>query len=150
MFQRLQASISDLSSSPVAFRAQAWEILKDLYLPHAQYVDEINFEATTPYSWVPVACQMSLESSILDQSLLAFCAVQINIAEPWSISVDRALQLYSEALPELAQNLGYSHEQSKDETLAAIVILSTCEVWHLRASREESVLIHVSAFCSPE
>jgi hypothetical protein len=72
---------------------------------------------------------MSVESENLDQSLLAFCAVQIYIAEPWSIPLDLALRLYSEALPGLIQILGHPHEQARDETLATIVVLSTCEVW---------------------
>jgi hypothetical protein len=71
---------------------------------------------------------MSVESKILDQSLLAFCAVQIYIAEPWSIPVDLALRLYSESLPGLVEILGHTYEQAKDETLATIVVLSTCEV----------------------
>jgi hypothetical protein len=127
-FQQLQSSISDLSCSPISFRTQAWEILKTLYLPNAQFSTEIYLATTTPYSWVPVVCEMTQESSVLDQALLVFCAIQINIAEPGSTP---ALQLYSEALSKLAQNLGYAHEQGKDETLAAIVVLSTCEVGRL-------------------
>jgi hypothetical protein len=127
-FQQLQTSISDLSCSPSAFRIQAWEILKNLYLPNAQSLAEIYLATTTPYSWVSVVCEMTQESSVLDQALLAFCAIQINIAEPGSTP---AVQLYGEALPKLAQTLSYIHEQEKDETLAAIVVLSTCEVGRL-------------------
>jgi hypothetical protein len=132
LFQRLQRSITDLSCSPVAFRCQAWEILKALYLPHIQFSKEIYLSTTTPYSWVPVVCEMSLESRVLDRSLLAFCAIQVYIAEPWSIPLDLASHLYNEALSELAQNISYTEEQNKDETLAAIVVLSTCEVQLLR------------------
>jgi hypothetical protein len=73
---------------------------------------------------------------MLDQSLLAFCAIQVCIAEPWSVPLDLALQMYSEALSTLAQDLGYTHEQFKDETLAAIVVLTTCEVRSGRARHE--------------
>lgn len=71
---------------------------------------------------------MSIESDALDQALLAFCAVQIHIAEPKTISLDSASQSYHEALGLLVQKLTYASEQRKDETLAAIVVLSTCEV----------------------
>jgi hypothetical protein len=91
-----------------------------------------------PDSWVSAACQLRLESTVLDQSLLAFCAAQIYIAEPWSIPRDLALELYSEALAELVRNLGNVHEQRKYETLAAIVVLSTCEVWRPRTVTTKS------------
>jgi hypothetical protein len=129
-FDQLQSTKSNCSCSPVAFRAQAWEILKQLYLPRSPPPDHVPITATSCYSWLNAVCQMGLESSMLDHSLLAFCAVQVCIAEPRSISLDLALQLYSEALSELAQGLGYTHEHEKDETLAAIVVLSTCEVRH--------------------
>lgn len=71
---------------------------------------------------------MSIESDALDQSLLAFCAIQIHIAEPDTISLDTALQSYNQALNVLVKKLIYATEQRKEETLAAIVVLSTCEV----------------------
>lgn len=71
---------------------------------------------------------MSIESDALDQALLAFCAVQIHIAEPKTITLEAASQSYHEALGLLVQELTYTSEQCKDETLAAIVVLSTCEV----------------------
>lgn len=127
-FQQLRSSISEFSSSPVTIRLRAWEILKYLYLPRAEPTHEVDLAATSCYSWVHAVCHLSLESNILDRSLLAFCAVQIHIAEPQSISREYALSLYSEAVQELIQDLEFPHEQDKDETLGAILALSTCEV----------------------
>jgi hypothetical protein len=145
-FEQLRSNMSDLSCSPLVFRTQAWEILKKLYLPNAQFSAETNLPTTTPYSWVPVVCEMERESSVLDQALLAFCAIQINIAEPGSTP---ALRLYSEVLPKLARSIGYAHEREKDETLAAIVVLSTCEVGRLNDIAGCAVLIIHQLFVLP-
>jgi hypothetical protein len=126
-FQRLQSTILDFPSSPVTARLCAWEILGQLYLPYEPTRD-IDLAATSCYSWVHAVCHLCLESNVLDRSLLAFCAVQIHIAEPHSISRERAVDLYSEAVQELIQDLGYPRERDKAETLGAILVLSTCEV----------------------
>jgi hypothetical protein len=133
-FKQLRVGISNLSRSPVLYRSQAWEILKELYLPRFQAPCDVT--VTSCYSWLSAVCQLQLESRVLDQSLLAFCAIQICIAEPWSIPLDLALQMYSKGLSNLAQDLGFTHEQFKDETLAAIVVLSTCEVRSRRVRHE--------------
>jgi hypothetical protein len=135
-FEHLKSALSGQSYSPVLYRSWAWEILKELYLPRFPSPDHIPIAATSCYSWLSAVCEMHLESRVLDQSLLAFCAIQICIAEPWIVPLDIALQLYSEALSKLARDLGYTHEQRKDETLAAIVVLSTCEVRHCDARPE--------------
>jgi hypothetical protein len=127
-YQRMQSSVPDSWTSPVAFRSYAWEILKDLYLPHAQPTHDINYTATSCYSWVHAVCHLDLRSHVLDRSLLAFCAIQNHISEPWSIPRAYALELYSHALSELVKSLDLHHERSQDETLGAIVVLSTCEV----------------------
>ena len=127
-FQRLRNSISDPSCSPLESRTQAWEILKELYLPSATTTKLTDSEVPSSYAWLQAACQLGLRSCALDQALLAFCAIQICMAEPWSISVATSIQVYNEALPKLVQNLKLPRDQVKDETLAAIVVLSTCEV----------------------
>jgi hypothetical protein len=116
----------------VTTRLRAWEILKDLYLPRAVPTHNVeSLAATSCYSWVHAVCHLSLESNILDRSLLAFCAIQIHIAEPLSISHEYALSLYNEAVQELIQDLEFPHERDKDETLGAILALSTCELFIL-------------------
>ncbi|KAF1832296.1 hypothetical protein BDW02DRAFT_571215 [Decorospora gaudefroyi] len=138
-FQRLSLSISDPS-----FRTQAWTVLRELYLPRATSTDT-EAEATTAYSWLKAACELGERSYVLDQSLLAFCAIQIHIAEPWNISVNTALRLYSESLPKLVRSIEDPHEQGKNETLAAIVALSTCELFILPT--DEGWRAHAHGIC---
>jgi hypothetical protein len=126
VFERLLSS-HRAQNCPAAFRSQAWTLLKDLYLPSASQSKNVN-NRTTAYSWLHAACQLRAESSFLDKSLLAFSAIQVYIAEPWSTSKDIALQFYNEALLELAQALDKPEDRSSNETLATIVVLSTCEV----------------------
>jgi hypothetical protein len=148
-FEQLRVGVSDRSRSPLLYRSQAWGILKELYLPRSPSPCAISITGTSCYSWLSAVCQLKLESRMLDQSLLAFCAIQMCIAEPWSVPLDLALQMYSEALSNLAQDLGYTHEQVKDETLAAIVVLSTCEVRAGRARHErKGELTCQLAFCA--
>jgi hypothetical protein len=120
----------------VTARLCAWEILKHLYLPH-EPTHDIDLTATSCYSWVHAVCHLCLESDVLDRSLLAFCAVQIHIAEPHSISRDSAMDLYSEAVRALIQDLGYPHKRDKAETLGAILALSTCEVCYESSSTRQ-------------
>ena len=127
-FLRMQSSVSESGTSLAAFRLYAWEILRDLYLPDAHSTEDIDCTATSGYSWVHTVCHLDLRSDVLDRSLLAFCAIQVHISEPSSISREYALELYSHALPELVRSLDLDYERSQDETLGAIVVLSTCEV----------------------
>jgi hypothetical protein len=71
------------------------------------------------------------KSNVLNQALLAFCAIQVYLAEPWSISEEQAQSLYGEAVKKLIESLGESDVERRDDTLAAIVVLSTCEVKQL-------------------
>jgi hypothetical protein len=147
-FKQLRVGISNRFRSPVLYRSQAWEILKELYLPRLPSPREVPVTVTSCYSWLSAVCQLNLESRVLDQSLVAFCAIQVCIAEPWSVPLDLALQMYSKALTNLAQDLGFTHEQFKDETLAAIVVLSTCEVRSCGARYEWKGLTCQQALCA--
>jgi len=131
-FEQLQTSIS-APQVPFsgAFRLRAWDILRELYLPHTQSSEECDITATSCYSWVHAVCHLVPKSHVLDQALLAFCAIQVYLAEPWSISEVQAQILYSEAVQKLIEILGKSDVERGDDTLAAIVVLSTCEVKHL-------------------
>jgi hypothetical protein len=88
--------------------------------------DEIG-DDPTPSSWIRAVCQMQAPSSTLDHSLLAFCAVQVNLSGDSCLSQDETGQVYNHALSKLIEDLD-SRQPSSDEMLAAIVALSTCEV----------------------
>jgi hypothetical protein len=128
ILQRLRTEVFNPSCPPTEFRAQAWALLKDLYLPRALPVSETRLGGTTPYSWLQAVCKLRKRSDALDHSLLAFSAVQVYLAETGNATVDEGLQLYNYALQELVKDLENGRVKNIEETLAAIVVLSTCEV----------------------
>jgi hypothetical protein len=127
------------SSSPstrVQFRQEAWTLLRDLYLPKVVAEPQFDLDKTTAYSWLPSACSLQGSSDALDYSLAAFCAIQVDITNrSRKAANDMGLQLYNWGLRELVKDLQQTREDISYETLAAIVVLSTCEV---------SVLLHLS------
>ncbi|KAM0205519.1 hypothetical protein ACHAQI_009079 [Fusarium lateritium] len=72
-------------------------------------------------------CQMQRPSDPLDHSLIAFCAIQIRLSGA-DISHDETVQLYNQALSKIIVVLDSPSIGNSDESLAAIVVLSTCEV----------------------
>ncbi|KAH3944514.1 hypothetical protein HBH98_153140 [Parastagonospora nodorum] len=132
-FEQLQANITvPQAPFPGTFRLGAWDILRELYLPRTRSTDECEVTATSCYSWVHAVCHMVPKSNVLNQALLAFCAIQVYLAEPWSISEERAQSLYGEAVKKLIESLEESDVERRDDTLAAIVVLSTCELFILQ------------------
>jgi hypothetical protein len=127
-FRFLKVDLANVDQSPMVYRSRAWVLLKKLYLPHTQSDVEVLTSTTTSYSWLSAICQLKYNNKALDHALLAFCAVQIHLLEPSSVSLDAVLRLYSETLSELVQILKSTEENSELETLAAIVVLTTCEV----------------------
>lgn len=63
----------------------------------------------------------------MNQSLLAFCAIQVRVVGEDSISYDDTVQLYNHALRNVIEDLARG-KGAREETLAAIIVLSTCEV----------------------
>jgi hypothetical protein len=122
---QLKSKLLDPSYPSCQFRRHAWDLLKELYLPRAH---SPFFNRTTPYSWLQAACGLRGRSDALDHSLLAFCAIQISLAAIPSKTVDQDLELYNNGLQELIKELEDDRLRNNDETLAAIVVLSTCEV----------------------
>lgn len=81
-----------------------------------------------PSSWFKAICQMQCPSDALDHCLLAFCAIQIHLSKEIGISYNKAVQLYNDALSRVISTLNSPFVVYSDESLAAIIILSTCEV----------------------
>jgi hypothetical protein len=68
-------------------------------------------------------------SEALDYSLVAFVAIQIRLSGEVGVSHDEAIELYNHALSKVIHVLDCPCVLGKnDESIAAIVILSTCEV----------------------
>ncbi|PCD25869.1 hypothetical protein AU210_012303 [Fusarium oxysporum f. sp. radicis-cucumerinum] len=77
---------------------------------------------------------MQRPNDALDNSLLAFCAIQIRLSGKASFSYHETVRLYNHALSKTITILDSPRVANSDEVLAAIVILSTCEVFLLHAS----------------
>jgi hypothetical protein len=71
---------------------------------------------------------MQRPSEPLDHSLIAFCAIQIHLSGKPGISHDETVRLYNQALSKIITILDSPSVGNSDESLAAIVVLSTCEV----------------------
>jgi hypothetical protein len=107
------------------FRLQALELLKKLYLPQPSQAD---VRESAVFSWLPILCELEGESRALDHSLFTFCVVQVAVTKTGSASVDDALQVYNDALQTLLVEIEDDGAGQSDEILAAISVLSTCEV----------------------
>ncbi|KAF5558911.1 hypothetical protein FPHYL_7252 [Fusarium phyllophilum] len=73
-------------------------------------------------------------SEALDHSLVAFVAIQIRLSGEVGVSYDEAIELYNHALSKVIHVLDCPCIGNSDESLAAIVILSTCELFLFHAS----------------
>lgn len=132
--QHLKRDIKRSPSNPPAYRAHVLTLLDSLYLPQ-EHATTIVYDPENAgwYSWLHSVCTLKGESSSLDHALLAFCTIIVQVAEPENgNSEDDGLQLYNQAVRELIKDLGNDAIKCNDETLAAIVIVSTCEVWIVR------------------
>ncbi|KAG7405538.1 Beauvericin cluster-specific repressor BEA4 [Fusarium oxysporum f. sp. rapae] len=77
---------------------------------------------------------MQRPSDALDHRLLAFGAIQIHLSGEIGISYNEAVQLYNDALSRVISTLNSPFVVYSDESLAAIIILTTCEVFLSHAS----------------
>ena len=108
------------------FRQDALSIANGIYFPLS---NAGNSEGdSTPSSWFRAVCQMEGPSDALDYSLLAFCAIQIRLSGDKRISYDETVELYNQAISKVIAVLDSPSIGNSDQSLAAIVILSTCEV----------------------
>lgn len=123
--QDLTSQVQKPTGPPRQFRLRAFELLKELYLPR---LSQANIRKSSTFSWLPNICELEGESHALDHSLLAFCVIQVAITKTGRAGVDEASQVYNDALRKLQVELDDDGAGQSDEILAAISILSTCEV----------------------
>ncbi|OBS26133.1 hypothetical protein FPOA_00076 [Fusarium poae] len=112
-----------------AFRLQALSITDKTYHPLPTVTNNCDDYTSTPASWFKAVCQMQNPNEALDHSLLAFCAIQIRITQQSGISYDETIQLYNHALSKIIAILDSPVDGGSDESLAAIIVLSTCELF---------------------
>ena len=124
----LRSKVSDSISSRQEFRTLALALVKKLYLPKPELLHQREELGASTYAWVYSACGLSGYSQALDYALLAFCVILAHITRVASTSFEEVLRLYSEGIERLRTELEHSQTRCRDETVAAIVTLSTCEV----------------------
>ncbi|KAL2211713.1 hypothetical protein CC79DRAFT_1364010 [Sarocladium strictum] len=125
-FYDLSRMLASSSYSTIIFRAKAFQILRRIYLPTGQPDESI---AVGSCSWVETVCECPRPNSTLDQSILALCAAQLYITRSGSISLDRALEYYSNGLARLSADLQHIDSTTLASLLASVVVLSTCELF---------------------
>ncbi|KAL6918785.1 hypothetical protein FSHL1_002780 [Fusarium sambucinum] len=126
---RDQLYSSDPSYEVATFRLQALSIADKFYHPLPKVAESCEDATSTPSSWFKAVCKMTNPSEALDHSLLAFCAIQIRISRNSGISYDETVQLYNQALSKIISILDSPVDGGSDESLAAIIVLSTCELF---------------------
>ncbi|UNI25005.1 hypothetical protein JDV02_010715 [Purpureocillium takamizusanense] len=120
---QMRLQLSGAAYDITQVRAQALILLQDIYLPQPHVMEDSG--DPTPFSWPKAVCGMTGPSDALDHALLALCAIQVRLSGETSISYDETVRLYNHALGKVIHDLG----SNNDETLAAIVVLSTCELF---------------------
>lgn len=113
---------------PGDFRAYSIELLRDYYLPrNLKFEDPIEDQGS--FSWAYTLTTLKGPSAALDVSLFALCLSQIYITGTGNTTLSKCLDWYNDGLQYLRRDLQNPSTQYTDETLAAIVVLSTCELF---------------------
>ncbi|KAI0391861.1 hypothetical protein F5Y17DRAFT_438946 [Xylariaceae sp. FL0594] len=120
------------------FRRYALELLQVTYLPK-----DLSAESRQgSFSWVYGLVDLIQPSQLLDTALFAFCLSQFHLTQSGSATLYHCLHQYDTALQYLALDLGDPARILQDETLAAILVLSTCELFLCPGSQGWSTHAH--------
>ncbi|KAI0157868.1 hypothetical protein GGR52DRAFT_586651 [Hypoxylon sp. FL1284] len=106
------------------FRKYAFELLEAMYLPKRPFT-----ESEGSYSWAYCLTGFSKPSKSLDASLYAFSLSQFHTTGAGRTSLYQCLNQYNIALRHLYADLNDPETRSQEETLTAIIVLSTCELF---------------------
>lgn len=123
----LRRLYSEASHNCVGFRKYAVGILRTTYFPKPHRTPDVEISEGS-YSWVYSLLDLVEPSQSLDTSLFAFCLVQLHITGTGDVSLYQCVEQHNTALKHLYSALDDPLVQSREETLAAIIVLSTCEV----------------------
>jgi hypothetical protein len=125
----LRYLFSESSHNSHEFRKYAIKILEATYLPKELVSSRLNPETSKGgFSWVYRLTDLIEPSKSLDASLFAFCLAQLYITGTGNTPLYQCLDPYSTALQHLYTDLDDPDRRFREETLAAIILLSTCEV----------------------
>ncbi|KAF5723275.1 hypothetical protein FMUND_2020 [Fusarium mundagurra] len=158
LLQRMRCQINSKEAYDVpTFRSQALAIAVSIYFPQGRYTTSEEDHSSTPSSWLKAVCNMEGPSEALDHSLVAFVAIQIRLSGEEGVSYDEAIELYNHALSKVIHVLDCPCIiGNNDESIAAIVILSTCEVIQALAQKKPLNLEpnlwrkHIGPWAAPE
>ncbi|KAH8700975.1 hypothetical protein BGW36DRAFT_425775 [Talaromyces proteolyticus] len=125
------------------FRKYAVELLKATYLPKQSASNSPKGETSDgSYSWAYSLTDLVEPSKSLDTSIFAFCLAQLHITATGNVSLYQCLDQYNIALQQLYSDLGVPGRQLREETLAAILVLSTCELFISKGNNGWSIHAH--------
>ncbi|KAI0376018.1 hypothetical protein F5Y04DRAFT_267402 [Hypomontagnella monticulosa] len=112
------------------FRKYAVELLEAIYLPKQPVSGSFNTEISEgSFTWVYRLIDLTDHSKSLDTSLFAFCLAQLHVTNIGNASLYQCLDQYNIALQHLYSDLDDPERRFREETLAAIIVLSTCELF---------------------
>ncbi|KAI0097352.1 hypothetical protein GGR51DRAFT_541144 [Nemania sp. FL0031] len=116
---------SALPTETCKFRQYAVDLLEATYLP--KHVSAESRHGS--FSWVYGLTDLTGHSKSLDTSLFAFCLSQLYVTGRADSSLYQCLDQYNVALQYLASDLDDPARRIQEETLASILVLSTCELF---------------------
>lgn len=120
---------SEFSHNSHDFRHYAVELLKATYLPKKPVSNSCNAETSVgSFSWVCRLTDLMEPSKSLDTALFPFCLAQLHVTGIGNASLYQCLDQYHTALQHLYSDLDHPERRFREETLAAFLVLSTCEV----------------------
>lgn len=124
----LEALAKPPIASPCPLRYKAFQLIRKLYLPQPQVTDSFSSHVD-PTSWFGAVCELEDPCPVLDHSLIAFCTIQLHIADTSSITSEQGVERYNIALEYLSFALSRGENTKLEYILASIVVLSTCELF---------------------
>lgn len=142
---RLRYLFSESAHNSHEFRKYAVKVLEITYLPKEQATNNLHPETSKgSIWWIYHLTDLTEPSKPLDAALFAFCLAQLHITGRGSATLYQCLDQYSAALQSLYTDLEDPNRRSREETLAAILLLSTCEV----CDGDEAQHINMAMFLS--
>lgn len=113
--------------SSIEGRTRIVQLLKQIYLPRGFADDGVN-GLQTCYSWLLEIDELTGASQSLDVALHSLYMSQLYATGSDAASLEACLDVYNTALQNLRADLEDPEAKLRDETLAAIVVISTNEV----------------------
>lgn len=141
----LRRLYSEAAHNCTLFRKYAVGILKSTYFPKPYRNPDVEISEGS-FSWVYSLLDLAEPSQSLDTSLFAFCLVQLHVTGTGDVSLYQCLEQHSTALKYLSSGLDDSLVRSREETLAAIIVLSTCEVRTETYQKQSDEFMNIELF----